>query len=186
MNIEEAKLKLDQLTKEINYHNNLYYISSAPVISDFEFDQLLNELNALESQYPLLVHQNSPTKRVGGDITKNFPAVKHRFPMLSLSNTYSKSEIEDWVVRIQKLTDEPIQFVCELKYDGVAISLWYENGQLFKALTRGDGLKGEDVTNNVRTIKTIPLRISDDAPQSFEIRGEIFMPIAAFDQLNDT
>lgn len=185
MNIEDVKLKLDQLTKEINHHNNLYYISSAPVISDFEFDQLLNELNALESQYPLLVHQNSPTKRVGGDITKNFPAVKHRFPMLSLSNTYSKSEIEDWVVRIQKLTDEPIQFVCELKYDGVAISLWYENGQLFKALTRGDGLKGEDVTNNVRTIKTIPLRISDEAPQSFEIRGEIFMPIAAFDQLNE-
>ncbi|MAO32492.1 MAG: DNA ligase (NAD(+)) LigA [Crocinitomicaceae bacterium] len=185
MNIEDAKLKLDQLTKEINHHNNLYYISSAPVISDYEFDQLLNELSALESQYPLLVHENSPTKRVGGDITKNFPAVKHRFPMLSLSNTYSKSEIEDWVVRIQKLTDEPIQFVCELKYDGVAISLWYENGQLFKALTRGDGVKGEDVTNNVRTIKTIPLRISDDAPKSFEIRGEIFMPIAAFDQLNE-
>lgn len=184
MNIEQAKSEINRLVKEINKHNHNYYVESNPSISDFDFDQKLNQLIELEKQYPLLADENSPTKRVGGDITKNFPVVKHRFPMLSLSNTYSKSEIEDWLVRLQKLIDDPIEFVCELKYDGVAISLWYENGKLSKAITRGDGTKGEDITNNVRTIRTIPLALKQSAPASFEIRGEIFLPIKSFNTLN--
>ncbi|MDG1841906.1 MAG: NAD-dependent DNA ligase LigA [Crocinitomicaceae bacterium] len=184
MNIEEAKKEIDSLVKQINQHNHNYYVESNPSISDYDFDQKLERLIQLEKQFPLLADENSPSKRVGGDITKNFTVVKHRFPMLSLSNTYSKSEIEDWLVRLQKLTDDPIEFVCELKYDGVAISLWYENQKLSKAITRGDGTKGEDITNNVRTIKTIPLTLNQSAPDSFEIRGEIFLPLKQFEALN--
>ena len=184
MNVEEAKKEIETLVKEINQHNYNYYVESNPSISDYDFDQKLERLIQLEKQFPLLADENSPSKRVGGDITKNFAVVKHRFPMLSLSNTYSKSEIEDWLVRLQKLTDDPIEFVCELKYDGVAISLWYENQKLSKAITRGDGTKGEDITSNVRTIKTIPLTLNPSAPDSFEIRGEIFLPLKQFEQLN--
>ena len=184
MNIEEAKKEIETLVKEINQHNYNYYVESNPSISDYDFDQKLERLIQLEKQFPLLADENSPSKRVGGDITKNFAVVKHRFPMLSLSNTYSKSEIEDWLVRLQKLTDDPIEFVCELKYDGVAISLCYENQKLSKAITRGDGTKGEDITSNVRTIKTIPLTLNSSAPDSFEIRGEIFLPLKQFEQLN--
>ncbi len=184
MNSEEAKKEIIRLTELINHHNHLYYVESRSEISDFEFDSLLRQLQDLEQQFPEFIFHNSPTKRVGGDLTKKFETVIHRFPMLSLSNTYSEEEIVDWENRIKKLVNGQIEYVCELKYDGVAIGVRYENGQLTRAVTRGDGEKGEDVTNNVKTIRTIPLALRNDFPNDFEIRGEIFMPSAAFDKLN--
>ncbi|MFZ9587455.1 MAG: NAD-dependent DNA ligase LigA [Crocinitomicaceae bacterium] len=179
-----AKTEIDRLVNELNHHNQLYYIQNSPSISDFEFDQLLKQLEQLEKEFPEYASENSPTKRVGGDLTKKFQSVAHRYPMLSLSNTYSEEEIVDWENRIKKSIDEEIAYVCELKYDGVAIGIRYENGRLSAAVTRGDGEKGELVTTNVRTIRTIPLQLQHDFPADFEIRGEIFMPHEQFELLN--
>ena len=184
MNKDEAKEEILRLSKEINYHNHLYYVESNPLISDYEFDKLLGKLLNLEKKFPEFAFENSPSKRVGGDITKKFQTVEHTFPMLSLSNTYSVEEILEWENRIKKLEDGAIEYVCELKYDGVAIGIRYENGFLTRAVTRGDGTKGEEITANVRTIRTIPLQLSGNFPQDFEIRGEIFMPLASFLKLN--
>lgn len=179
-----VKTEIDRLVNELNHHNQLYYIQNNPIISDIEFDQLLKKLEQLEKEYPEYASENSPTKRVGGDLTKKFTAVAHRYPMLSLSNTYSEEEIEEWENRIKKSIDEEISYVCELKYDGVAIGIRYENGAMTAAVTRGDGEKGELVTTNVRTIRTIPLQLQNDFPPDFEIRGEIFMPHEQFEALN--
>jgi len=185
MNKEAIHARIIELSTLIEEHNYNYYVKSNPVISDYEFDALLKELEKLEKDFPEFELQNSPTKRVGGDITKKFQSVVHEYPMLSLSNTYSEEEIFDWENRIFKLSDKSPTYVCELKYDGVAIGIRYENGELIQAVTRGDGSKGEDVTTNVRTIKTIPLKLRGDFPPKFEIRGEIFFPIANFIKLNE-
>jgi DNA ligase (NAD+) len=184
MNAEQAKIEIERLTDLIHHHNYLYYVESNPEISDYDFDMLLLKLQELEKQFPQFAFANSPTKRVGGDITKKFETVTHRFPMLSLSNSYSEEEIVEWVTRLKKIIEEEIEYVCELKYDGVAIGIRYENGELTRAVTRGDGEKGEDVTNNVRTIRSVPLKLKGDFPSDFEIRGEIFMPQMQFQKLN--
>ncbi|MCG8575827.1 MAG: NAD-dependent DNA ligase LigA [Flavobacteriales bacterium] len=184
MSKEEIKKKIQALSEELNKHNHAYYVLSAPTISDFEFDQLLKELERLEKEHPEFAFDNSPTKRVGGDITENFEKVTHIYPMLSLSNSYSKEEIIDWENRIKKLSETAPTYVCELKYDGVAIGIRYNNGQFDKAVTRGDGTQGEDVSANVRTIKSIPLQLQGNYPEQFEIRGEIFFPLKRFEELN--
>ena len=183
--MDGIKNRIDALTKELNEHNYSYYVLSEPSISDYEFDQLLKELEELEIEHPELAHKNSPTKRVGGDITKRFETVTHRFPMLSLSNSYSKEEIADFEARVRKLAEGDIEFICELKYDGCAIGLTYENGELLRAVTRGDGTKGEDVTTNIRTINTIPLYLHGNYPKDFEIRGEVFLSLDRFRALNE-
>jgi DNA ligase (NAD+) len=184
MELQAIQAKMAELSTQLHAHNHAYYVLNSPQISDFEFDMLLKELETLEDQYPAFIDVNSPTKRVGGDLTKKFEAKAHRFPMLSLSNSYSEQEIIDWAERCQKALGEASEFVCELKYDGVAIGIQYQNGKLIQALTRGDGQQGEDVTNNVRTIRSIPLQLSPEAPSDFEIRGEIFMPQQKFEALN--
>lgn len=184
MNKNLAKDKIDHLVKEINHLNHAYYVLNESLISDYEFDAKLKELQNLEEEFPELASNNSPTKRVGGDITKKFNTVVHEYPMLSLSNTYSKEEIIDWETRLKKGTENELEYVCELKYDGVAIGIRYKNGQLFQAVTRGDGTKGEEVTTNVKTIRTIPLQLQGDFPEDFEIRGEIFFPLENFNRLN--
>lgn len=181
----EAKNRIERLTAELNHHNHLYYVENQPEISDFDFDQLLKELEQLEIQFPQFASDLSPTKRVGGDITKKFESVVHRFPMLSLSNTYSEEEIIEWENRIKKSFSGPVEYVCELKYDGVAIGISYLNGKLHKAVSRGDGTQGEDVTTNVKTIRTVPLQLKGDFPADFEIRGEIFFPLDAFQKMNE-
>ena len=173
-----------QLRELIHSYNHEYYINSKSIISDYEFDLLLKELEKLENKHPELYDANSPTKRVGGDITKSFPSVIHQYPMLSLNNSYSKEDMVDFDERIRKIIDVPFSYICELKYDGVAISIIYENGQLSKAVTRGDGTKGEDVTNNVRTISSVPLVLKGNAPRKLEVRGEIMYSKAAFQDLN--
>lgn len=185
MNLNEAKIEIERLTIELNKHNHLYYVENNSTISDFDFDMLLKSLQDLENQFPSLTDENSPTKRVGGDITKKFESVIHKYPMLSLSNTYSEEEIEEWVTRVKKQVDGDLEYVCELKYDGVAIGIQYIDGKLKQAVTRGDGSKGENVTNNVKTIRTIPLTLVGDYPSDFEIRGEIFFPLDHFQKLND-
>ena len=172
------------LRKELSSYNHAYYVNDAAVISDFKFDQLLIELQQLEDNNPDLFDANSPTQRVGGELLEGFKAVKHNYRMLSLGNTYSAEDLHDFDVRINKLTDDDFEYVCELKYDGISISLTYENGELTQALTRGDGTQGDDVTVNVKTIKSIPLRLKGDFPEKFEIRGEIFLPIAALTSMN--
>lgn len=184
MTKDEARARIAQLTEELHQHNHNYYVLSAPTISDYDFDMLLKELEQLETEHPELADENSPTKRVGGDITKNFQTVQHRYPMLSLTNSYSKEEIEEFDARIRKSIEDDIEYICELKYDGVAISLTYENGKLVRGVTRGDGTQGEDVTTNVRTIRSIPLSLQGEYPESFEIRGEIYLPKARFDAIN--
>ena len=185
MNKEEAKRRIDQLTIDLEEHNYQYYVLSTPSISDFDFDTLLKELEQLELERPEFAHSNSPTKRVGGDITKKFPSVVHDYPMLSLSNSYSKEEITEFESRARKMTDADMEYVCELKYDGLAIGIKYVNGEFNRAVTRGDGTKGEDISANVRTIKTIPLRMrGTDIPDELEIRGEIFFPLDRFLALN--
>ncbi len=183
--MDGMKDKIKDLTAALNLHNYNYYVLSEPTISDFDFDMLLEELQHLEKQFPQYVLPNSPTTRVGGGISKNFKTVAHRYPMLSLSNSYSKEDIADFEKRAQKMVDGDIEFVCELKYDGCAIGLTYKNGMLDQALTRGDGSKGEEVTANVRTIRTIPLQLHGDYPKEFEIRGEIYFPLDKFAELND-
>lgn len=185
MNSFEAQIRIAELAEQLNAHNHNYYVLNAPIISDQEFDFLLKELEQLEIQFPELKSLNSPTQRVGGDITDKFEKVTHKSPMLSLSNSYNQEEIQDWAKRAIELAGKPIEFVMELKYDGVAIALWYKNGQLEKAVTRGDGSVGEDVTTNVRTISSIPLQLKGDFPDEFEIRGEIFMPKSVFQKLNE-
>ncbi len=184
MNKEQARQRIEQLTRELQQHNYNYYVLAKPTISDYDFDQLLKELEHLEKQYPDLKLPDSPTLRVGGDITKDFQTVKHRYPMLSLSNSYSEEEIREFIHRVEKLVGKGVEFVCELKYDGVAISLTYKNGLLVQAVTRGDGVRGDDVTNNIKTIKTVPLRLQGNYPDDLEVRGEIFMPRKGFDRLN--
>jgi DNA ligase (NAD+) len=176
MDLQAIKAKMAALSAELHLHNHAYYVLNEPQISDYEFDMLLKELELLEKAHPSLIDPNSPTRRVGGDITKKFEAKAHRFPMLSLSNSYSEQEIIDWAERCQKALGEASEFVCELKYDGVAIGIRYQDGALVQALTRGDGQQGEEVTTNVRTIRSIPLMLNEIAPSDFEIRGEIFMP----------
>lgn len=172
------------LRKELTEHNYSYYVLDTPLISDFEFDKLLTELQQLEDINPDLFDPNSPTQRVGGAVLDGFKTIKHKYRMLSLGNTYSAEDLQDFDARLHKLTDKDFEYVCELKYDGVSISLTYENGQLVQALTRGDGTQGDDVTENIKTIKSIPLRLSADYPTNFEIRGEIFLPIAGLEQMN--
>jgi len=184
MNSEQAKEKIDELRKELHHHNHLYYVKSSPKISDYDFDSMMKELQALEEKYPEFDDPNSPSKRVGGDITEKFEKVKHRYPMLSLSNTYNFDEIRDWENRIKKTIEQEIEYICELKYDGVAIGITYEKGKMVRAVTRGDGQTGEDITANVRTITTIPLTLSGDYPEDFEIRGEIFLPLEVFSKMN--
>lgn len=185
MNRAEIKEEILRLSEEINRHNYLYYVESKPEISDYDFDMLLKKLQELEAKNPEFAYDHSPTKRVGGDITKKFESVAHRFPMLSLSNTYSEEEIVEWENRLKKVYDGNLKYICELKYDGVAIGIRYENGILSKAVTRGDGTRGEDITTNVKTIRTIPLQLKGDFPDDFEIRGEIFMPLKNFEKLNE-
>ena len=182
----EAKKEIEALTTAINYHNDLYYQKSQSKISDFEFDQLLEKLVALEKQFPELKSPESPTQRVGGVITKEFATVYHRYPMLSLSNTYSQKELEDFDARVAKgLEGDSYEYFCELKFDGVSISLTYENGKLTRGVTRGDGVRGDDVTTNVKTIRSIPLKVTGDAiPAVFEVRGEVFLSKDIFIQLN--
>ena len=185
MDKDLAKKEIEHLSKEINRHNDLYYIDNKSEISDYDFDMLLEKLRNLESEFPEFSYDYSPTKRIGGDITKKLESVVHRFPMLSLSNTYSEDEIVEWENRLKKLSEGKLEYVCELKYDGVAIGIHYENGKLKQAITRGDGVKGENVTANVRTIRTIPLQLKSDYPADFEIRGEIFFPLNKFQELNE-
>lgn len=184
MNEQDAKNRIKQLTDELQQHNHHYYVLAKPTISDYDFDVMLKELEALEKQFPQFKLPDSPTQRVGGDITKEFKTVKHRYPMLSLSNSYSEGEIRDFINRVTKTAGNDVEFVCELKYDGVAISLSYENGLLVQAVTRGDGVRGDNVTNNIKTIKSIPLRLRGDYPENIEVRGEIFMPHKGFNKLN--
>ena len=185
MTKEEAKSRITELTNILNEHNYRYYVLAKPVISDYDFDMLLEELTKLEEQFPEFVQPDSPTKRVGGDITKDFIQREHKYPMLSLSNTYSEAELLDFDRRVKKVTGDDVEYVCELKYDGVSISLSYKNGLLDYALTRGDGVKGDDVTANIKTIKSIPLKVHGDYPDEFMIRGEVFMPKEGFAKLNE-
>jgi DNA ligase (NAD+) len=184
MNKEKAEERILSLSEKLAYYNHKYYVENTSEISDYEFDQLLKELTELEEQYPDLAKENSPSKRVGGDITKKFQTVVHEYPMLSLSNTYSREEIVEWENRVKKQVNGKLHYVCELKYDGVAIGIRYENGSFDRAVTRGDGSKGEDVSANVKTIRTVPLRLKGDFPVRFEIRGEIFFPLKSFHDLN--
>src|SRR5690554_935135 len=184
MKKEDAQKRIKELTNLLNHYNYQYYIENTSEISDFEFDQLLRELQGLENEYPAFASENSPTKRVGGDITKKFETVRHQYPMLSLSNSYSEEEIIEWENRIKKLISGEVNYVCELKYDGVAIGIRYENGEFVQAVTRGDGTQGEDVSANVKTIRAIPLKLKGDYPSRFEIRGEIIFPFEAFNALN--
>jgi len=185
MNSTKAKERILFLTNLLNFHNHNYYVKNSSEISDREYDMLLKELESLELEFPQFADSNSPSQRVGSDITKNFQQAEHHFPMLSLSNTYSEGELKDFDNRVKKLLEgENYRYVCELKYDGLAISLLYEEGRLVRAVTRGDGKVGDDVTANVKTIKSIPLILNGDFPENFEIRGEIFMPKSDFAELN--
>lgn len=182
---QDIKTKIEQLTAELNNYNYQYYVLANSVISDFGFDQKLKELESLEQQYPQYRDPNSPTLKVGGDITSKFTTVKHRWPMLSLSNTYNEEELRDFDERVQKAIGHPVEYVCELKFDGLSISITFENGKLKQAVTRGDGTQGDDVTNNVKTIRSIPHQLKNgNYPDLFEIRGEIFMHKSAFLRLN--
>jgi DNA ligase (NAD+) len=178
-------LTIQKLREELNQHNHNYYVLDAPQISDFEFDQKLKQLQELENQNPAYFDKNSPTQRVGGAITKNFETVKHEYRMYSLDNSYSKEDLIDWENRIQKvLGDVELEYTCELKYDGASISITYENGKLVRAVTRGDGVQGDDVTNNIKTIKSVPLHLNGNFPDKFDIRGEIILPFAGFEKMN--
>ena len=185
MKLAEAKKRIEELRKTIDEHNHRYYVLNQPTISDFEFDLLLNELQTLERKFPELITPDSPTMRVGSDLTEEFVQVQHRWPMMSLGNTYSEDEVREFGERIRKTLGYEPEYVCELKYDGVSISLTYENGVLVSAVTRGDGMAGDDVTVNVRTIRSIPVRVSAPGlPPSFALRGEIYMPRRGFEEMN--
>lgn len=176
---------IQSLRAELNQHNHNYYVLDNPTISDFDFDMKLQELQNLEEKHPEYFDENSPTQRVGGTITKSFNTVEHEYRMFSLDNSYSKEDLLDWQTRCQKiLGDVPLEFTCELKYDGASISITYENGKLVRAVTRGDGFKGDDVTNNIKTIKSVPLQLNTGFPDKFDIRGEIILPFAGFEKMN--
>ncbi|MDE6779528.1 MAG: NAD-dependent DNA ligase LigA, partial [Alistipes sp.] len=182
--VDETLKRIDELRRELDRHNYKYYVENSPEISDFEFDAMMRELQDLEAAHPEFADPNSPTMRVGSDITAEFASVEHRFPMLSLGNTYSLDELHEFIERVEKEVGQT-EFVCELKFDGTAISLTYENGRLQRAVTRGDGTRGDDVTANVRTVRRVPLRLQGEGwPELFEIRGEILMPYSSFDRLN--
>jgi len=181
----DIQTTIQELRDELNQHNYNYYVLDNPTISDFEFDQKLKQLQGLETQYPEFFDDNSPTQRVGGMITKNFQTVVHDYRMYSLDNSYSAEDLIDWENRIQKvLGNAPLQYTCELKYDGASISITYENGKLKRAVTRGDGFQGDDVTNNIKTIKSIPLKLKGSFPEKFDIRGEIILPFEGFEKMN--
>jgi DNA ligase (NAD+) len=182
----EVKKRIEELTKELRAHNYRYYNEDSPTISDYNFDILLKELQGLEEKFPEFADPNSPTKRVGGEVTKNFETVEHKYPMLSLSNSYSREELQEFDERVQKILGKPVEYTCELKYDGVAIGITYKNGKIAGAVTRGDGSKGDDVTTNVKTIRSIPMVLQGDYPDEFEIRGEIFYPLSVFKNLNES
>ncbi|MDR3226317.1 MAG: NAD-dependent DNA ligase LigA [Prevotellaceae bacterium] len=184
MNFNEAKIRCDDLRKIIEQHNKNYYVDANPTISDFEYDLLVVELDAIEKQFPQLQTLDSPTQRIGSDINNEFIQIKHKYPMLSLGNTYSENDLKEFDQRVRKIIGDNFEYVCELKFDGVSISLIYKNGILQQAVTRGDGEKGDDVTTNIRTIRNIPLKIHNNFPEEFEIRGEIFMPHSSFERLN--
>ncbi len=177
--------KIQALRDELNLHNYNYYVLDTPTISDYEFDTKLKELQELETKHPEYFDENSPTLRVGGTVTKNFETIKHEYRMYSLDNSYSKEDLLDWEARAQKiLGNVPLEYTCELKYDGASISISYEKGKLKQALTRGDGFQGDDVTNNIKTIKAVPIQLKGDFPEKFEIRGEIILPFAGFEKMN--
>jgi len=176
--------QINQLREELRKHNYNYYILDKPTITDYDFDMKLKELQKLEEKHPEFYDANSPTLRVGGEVTKNFETLVHEFRMYSLDNSYSKEDLLDWEKRIKKLVDGEVNYTCELKYDGASINLTYENGELLKAVTRGDGIQGDNVTTNVKTIKSVPLKLKGDFPAKFDIRGEIVLPYEGFEQMN--
>ena len=185
MKPSEAKTRIEMLRKEIEEHNNRYYVQNQPLISDFEYDILLNELDILEKKFPEFKSDDSPTQRIGSDIKNEFQQFEHEYPMLSLGNTYNEDELRDFDTRTRKVVSESFEYTCELKFDGASVSITYRGGKLFRALTRGDGLKGDDVTDNVKTIRSIPLSVKGrNIPEEFTVRGEIVMPRAVFDTLN--
>ena len=185
MTTENIHQRITELRSNLEEHNHRYYILSQPVITDQEFDKLMKELEKLEAENPQFFDANSPTQRVGSDLNKEFEQVRHQYPMLSLSNSYSEEELRDFDQKIRKLTDQTVEYICELKFDGTSVSLRYRNGVLEKAITRGDGTFGDDVTNNVRTIRSIPLKLKGTGyPEEFEIRGEILLPFSEFDRIN--
>jgi DNA ligase (NAD+) len=193
MTASEAHHKIKQLSKELEEHNYKYYALDNPTISDYQFDKMLEELITLEKQFPEFLSEDSPSQRVGGQITKEFKSVKHQYPMLSLSNSYNEEDLIDFDRKVREglgitssggLFDSAIEYVCELKFDGLSISLIYEKGKLVQAITRGDGVQGDDVTTNAKTIKSIPLHLKENFPDKFEIRGEVFMPRPVFDAIN--
>lgn len=176
---------IQTLREELNLHNHNYYVLDNPTLTDYEFDMKLKELQDLENKHPEFFDANSPTQRVGGTVTKSFKTIPHEYRMYSLDNSYSKEDLIDWENRIQKvLGDVPLEYICELKYDGASISITYENGKLTRAVTRGDGFQGDDVTNNIKTIKSIPLQLKGNYPEQFAIRGEIILPFAGFEKMN--
>lgn len=179
-----VRRRIEELRRQLEFHNHKHYVENAPEISDFDFDRMMRELQELEAAHPEFADPDSPTARVGSDISAEFATVKHRYPMLSLSNTYSLDELHEFLERIERECG-PAEYVCELKFDGTAISLTYENGRLLRAVTRGDGVQGDDVTANIRTVRSVPLRLrGSDWPAFFEIRGEVLMPYASFDKIN--
>ena len=182
MNIKQ---QIEDLRRELQKHNYNYYVLDNPTISDYEFDIKLKTLQELEAKHPEYFDPSSPTQRVGGEITKNFETVVHKYQMYSLDNSYSKEDLLDWETRIKKIVEGKLQYTCELKYDGASISLTYEQGNLVKAVTRGDGVQGDDVTTNVKTVKSVPLRLTGDYPEEFDIRGEIVLPFEGFNKMNE-
>jgi len=184
MMTESIEQKMQLLREELHTHNYNYYVVDTPLISDYDFDMKLKELEKMEIEYPQFFDVNSPTQRVGGGVTKNFETVAHKNRMYSLDNSYSKEDLLDWEKRIKKTIESPIEYTCELKYDGASINITYENGKLIKAVTRGDGFQGDDVTTNIKTIRSLPLQLQHDFLDSFEIRGEIVLPLEGFQQMN--
>ena len=185
MDPQQARVRIEELRKVLNKHNFDYYVRSNPSISDFEYDQLMKELQSLESRFPQFDDENSPSRRVGSDLNREFESFTHRFPMLSLGNTYSREELTEFDQRVQKVVGTDVSYFCELKYDGVAVALTYREGKLSRALTRGDGTRGDDVTHNIRTIRSIPLQITGiHVPPEFEIRGEVILPVDGFRRMN--
>jgi DNA ligase (NAD+) len=186
MKRSDARERIEMLRKEIEEHNHRYYVLNDPVISDFEYDLLLNELDKLEKEFPEFITEESPTRKVGSDLTEEFRQYDHKYPMFSLGNTYSEEELREFNARVEKAAGLPVEYVCELKFDGASISITYRNEKLSRALTRGDGTTGDDVTINIRTIRSIPLKLSgENIPDEFVMRGEILMPRPVFNRLND-
>jgi DNA ligase (NAD+) len=186
MKQSEARERIEKLRTEINDHNHRYYVLNQPEISDFEYDLLINELETLEKKFPGLITEDSPTRRIGSDVTKEFVQYEHKYPMLSLGNTYSEEEIREFDNRVRKAVNSEVEYVCELKFDGASISITYHNGLIQRAVTRGDGIKGDDVTPNIKTIRDIPVRIDKNiVPEEFVVRGEIILTRSVFDRLNE-